>query len=96
MAYQEWHWRVFNVLVRLFGAMSVGAGVAFGFSSVYAARNPASQFEMLTVSGSAAVDFAVVAAFCLAVGILVIRAPAYRPDVASEGGRRSWWTGEPR
>jgi hypothetical protein len=98
MSYEKWHWRFVNMLARTFGLMSICAGLVFGASSVLSAQHPSAQEDALTLSGSAAVDFGIVAIFCLAIGALFVKIPAYRPDVTSQdrAGSRSWWTGEPK
>jgi hypothetical protein len=95
---EMWHWRLFNVFARALGLMSVCAGIAFGASSVFYARHPEVHKGVQTLSGNAAVDSGLVGAFCVAIGILFVKVPAYRPDVPRQDkvASRSWWTGEPK
>ena len=97
MSYETWHWRILNVLARMFGIMALCAGLAFGASSLSSVRDPDARESVLTLSGNLALDFGLASAFLFTVGVLFIKAPAYRPDVAKQGTARSrsWWTGEP-
>ena len=98
VSYEKWHWRLFNVLARAFGLMSIFAGLAFVASAVFYALHPDDAGNVRTLSGSAALEFTVGAAFCLAMGILFLKVRPYRPDISSQETltSRSWWTGEPR
>lgn len=98
MTYEQWHWRTFNVFARIFGLASICAGVVFGAWAILSALSGDSREDVVTISGSVAIDSAVVSLFALVMGILVTRAPAYRPDLKDSEAPAShaWWTGEPR
>ena len=95
--YAAVHFRVVNVLARLFGLLALigGAGsVAWG---LYYFLRPDLPNPGATVSGSFAVDHLVIGVFCWIVAGAFLAVRPYRPDVtARAGARRSWWTGEPR
>jgi hypothetical protein len=88
MSYEEWHWRLFNVLARAFGLLSVCAGVAFAATFVFSSWRPDAEERVLTVSGAPGIDFAFAAAFCLVMGVLFVMVQPYRPDVSGEDASR--------
>ncbi|MDR7151979.1 hypothetical protein J2W49_003955 [Hydrogenophaga palleronii] len=98
------HWRIVNVLARLFGVMNVGVGAAFTVNAVLFLRHPETAQNVSSIGGNASAEFAVVAVFCLTVGALFLAVKPYRPDLQvgvrplSDGASRklSWLTGEPR
>lgn len=97
------HWRLVNILARIFGIMGYVAGAAFAVSAVRYWQNPVEAAKIPTASGHVVAETAIVAAFCLVVAVLFTIVKPYRPDLRvkgerseTESARRSWWTGEPR
>ena len=89
MSYATRHWRIFNVLARVFGLGSIFTGFIAAASGVSAALHPPAPNELGVVGCS------VMAAFLLTIGVLFLRVRPYRPDVMSQEAS-SWWTGEPK
>jgi len=89
------HWRVVNVLARIFGLLAIAAGLAFGGWAMRFFLRPELPTQVATVSGSVVVDYAVIGVFCLLIGSAFIAVRPYRPDL-TQGSERSWWTGEQR
>src|SRR5687767_2333136 len=95
--YAALHFRVFNVLGRLFGLLAVVGGAGSAAWGLYYSLHPDLPTPGAAVSGSFAVDHLVIGAFCLIIGGAVLGVRPYRPDLTvSAGARRSWWTGEPK
>ena len=105
MSYETWHWRVYNVLRRLF---SLGF-VAFGIASWVGA---ASEVLMPTPGNGPPIVWFAIGVVMLLVGLALCRRPTFRPDLGDPygwermfgkseqedlhaGRRRSWWTGDP-
>jgi len=98
------HWRLVNILLRLFGIMGYVAGVAFAVWAVRYWQNPVEAASIPTVSGHVVGETATVGGFCLVIAMLfTIVIKPYRPDLRVKSGRNeiegtkcSWWTGEPK
>jgi hypothetical protein len=88
------HWRVVNVLARVFRLVAIATGLGFGAWATRLLLHPELPYSELTVSGGVVLDYAVVGAFCVLIGFAFVTVRPYRPDVAP-GGQCSWWTGEP-
>lgn len=103
MAYSTLHWRIVNIMARLFGLMAFGAAIAFAISAARYWANPHLADRIPSASGSAFGDAVGVMIFSLVVGVLFSIVDTFRPDLDrsaiknDSGGRqkRSWWTGEP-
>lgn len=113
MAVSSWylrlHWRLFSVMVRLFGVTAFICGAAFLLWGVYQAFDPRAAEGIETGGLPASAINMVLGSFSLAVGTAVLRAQPYRPDLGdaawtfraakpadAAARRRNWWTGEPR
>ena len=107
-SYARFHFRLFNVLARVFGLMAVlfaaGGAVAGINHTVYP---PTEYIETLGLPVGL-MDF-LVSVFFATIGILILRARPYRPDLGDGARvlpptkfgetteqRRTWWTGELR
>ena len=95
------HWKLVNIMARLFGLMAFVAGVVFLATAALYWHDPQHATRISTASGSAVGDSVGVSIFCLVVGTLFVLVEHYRPDLmagksASPHQTRSWWTGSPR
>jgi hypothetical protein len=98
------HWRLLNMLLRLFGIMGYVAAAAFAFWAVHYWQNPVEAASIRTVSGHVVGETAMVSGLCCVIALLfTIVIKPYRPDLRVRDGRneleptkRSWWTGEPK
>ena len=107
-SYERFHFRLFNVLARLFGLMAVLAAVNGAVAGIYHTVYPPTEYIETLGLPEGLMDF-LVSVFFATIGILILRVKPYRPDlgdgawtllVGKSGEtteqRRSWWTGEPR
>jgi hypothetical protein len=95
------HWKLMNIMARLFGVMAFVGGLAFLATAALYWHDPQQAARVPTASGSAVGDSIGVAIFCLVVGTLFVLVDPYRPDLgtgksALRRQERSWWTGSPR
>ncbi len=103
MSYTTFHWRVLNILARLFGLVSLLAGLGFAAWGVYFLIQPEAAGPRDTLGFSPSFRYFVGAFFCLVIGFHFLRGKVHRPDLAKENATkpgasekaRSWWTGEP-
>ena len=103
MSYTTFHWRVLNILARLFGLVSLLAGLGFAAWGVYFLIQPEAAGPRDMLGFSPSFRYFVGAFFCLVIGFHFLRGKAHRPDLAKEDAikpgasekARSWWTGEP-
>jgi hypothetical protein len=94
MSYSRWHWRIFNVVARLWGIGFLLAGL-LGLPQVLFFKSPPPSDDGLVLA---------VSLFAVVVGVLVIRVRPYRPDLDGYASafkstyerQRTWWTGEPK
>jgi hypothetical protein len=99
------YWRVFNVLVRTLGLVAVVSGAVF---TVLGAMR-ISQLGLLETEGSPPLVLLVIGLVVAGLGVAILRAPTYRPDLGDASWRfdpfgsksqrsaalkRSWWTGD--
>ena len=95
MSYASWHWRMFNILARLFGLLACVGGLV-GLVSVFI------EFGAHQFPASASWLGLALILFVLAMGIAFLLVRPYRPDLeqGAIGGPQSssvnWWTGEPK
>jgi hypothetical protein len=75
------HWRFVNILMRLFGIMAAFVGLGALATALQYWRNPAATGGIATLTGSAALDAAMMGALSLAIGAFVLRRKAVRPDL---------------
>ena len=105
MSYEVWHWRLYNVLLRLLSLGVVAVGIASCVGGI-------AEILMPTYGNpSPLVGFAIGLGL-LAVGLALCRLRAFRPDLGDgpawivklvgyeprqddRVGHRSWWTGDP-
>ena len=100
MSYSEFHWRMVNIMARLFGLMSLFASLVFAYSAALYWLHPEDSASIPSASGSAFADAVGVAIFAGIIGVLFVCVKPFRPDLqfitARVGGRRGWWTGQPK
>jgi len=92
MSYTTFHWRTFNLLLRIMGILWVLGGVGFILWSIYFLFEPAPPNANYLVGP--AVDYAVVGTFVIVVGVLCLKLEPYRPDLGAVEGPYRWWTGD--
>jgi hypothetical protein len=78
-SYARFHWRLFNVLARLFGIMALLVGAGFCAWGVYFAIDPGAAQGVETAGIPAGVLYVIVGAFSAAIGTPVLRIRPYRP-----------------
>jgi hypothetical protein len=100
-----WYWRVFNILVRTMGLVSLGFGLVFtvlgGFRIL--------QLGLMLREGAPPLVTLSMGLLLVGLGIAILRSPSYRPDLGdvswrfdptgarsrdSAAAKRSWWTGD--
>ena len=105
MSYEAWHWRVYNVLRRLFslGVVAVGVG---------SCASAASQLLMPTPGDGSPTAWFAIGVVLVVAGVALCRLRSFRPDLGDAywwerifgspetvdrqpTGHRSWWTGDP-
>jgi hypothetical protein len=87
MSYATWHWRVFNVVARLFGVLACLVALVFLLTALV---------EVWTHRLAVSPLWFGIGAICLfPMGVAFLRVRPYRPDVKSDD-RAGWWTGEPK
>lgn len=75
------HWRVFNVMSRVFGLMALITGLAgFGWA-IYFALQPDAAREVEAGGLSPVVTSAILGSFGTAIGLLLLTRRPYRPDL---------------
>ena len=94
MSYSEFHWRMVNIMARLFGLMSLFASLVFAYSAVLYWLHPEDSASIPSASGSAFADAVGVAIFAGIIGVLFVRVKPFRPDLPiitarADGGRAS-------
>ena len=107
--YSRFHWRLFNILIRVFGIVAVLFGVSSVVAGTYYAVYPSAAEGMETLGLPASALSVLVGILCGAIGVSVLRVSPYRPDLGdaawtfsvhtgqkSGNQPRSWWTGEPK
>jgi hypothetical protein len=72
MSYSELHWRVVNILARLFGLMGLLVGSVFIWQGVHFIMSPLDAARINTLTGNAGIEFIIVGCFAVAVGALVM------------------------
>ena len=102
MSYSEFHWRLVNIMARLFGLMSLFASLGCAYSAVLLWLHPEDSASIPSASGSAFADAVGVAIIAGIIGVLFVfvRVKPFRPDLpfitSRAEGRRGWWTGQPK
>ena len=93
MAYSTLHWRIVNIMARLFGLMAFGAAVAFAISAARYWANPHLADSIPSASGSAFGDAFGVMIFSLVVGVLFSIVDTFRPDLdrSAINARNAFW-----
>ena len=94
MSYATFHWRMFNVSMRLVGMWFVLGGAGFLARALVYKFAPASA-GIPTLSGSPAVDFAAAGLIALVIGVVSLKVRPYRPDLSKSAARLNWWNGDP-
>ena len=106
MSYEAWHWRTWNISLRIFGLMALLAGVVFFATAVLEALG-----RMSPWFGDEAWAFALLGIIVFLVGAGLCRRRVSRPDLGDvswvagkaagydyDGSKaprpRTWWTGE--
>ena len=97
------YWRVFNVLVRALGLVALVSGAVFTVMGVLRIL----QLGLLRSEGSPPLIILLVGLIVAWLGVSILRAPTYRPDLGDASWRfepfgakrsgsagRSWWTGD--
>lgn len=103
MSYTTIHWRVLNILARLFGLLSALIGLGFALWGLYFLIQPEAAGPRDTLGFSPSFRYFVGAFFCVVIGFHFLRGKAHRPDLAEQNKAKpgatkqvgSWWTGEP-
>jgi len=80
MNFQSIHLKLFNLLVRAFGWMSLFCGTGFLFWAYTYYHHPEKTVNVATVSGYAWVDAIGVAGFCFVIGPLVLMVKPFKPE----------------
>ena len=78
-SYARFHWRLFNVLARVFGLMAVLFAVSSGVAGGYYIYSRAAE-GIETAGLPASLLYFLVAVLCATIGIGVLRVRPYRPD----------------
>jgi hypothetical protein len=96
---------VFNVLVRALGLVAVVSGAVFTLLGAMRIR----QLGLLETEGSPPLVLLIIGLVVAGLGVAILRAPTYRPDLGDASWRfdptgvktqklaaakRSWWTGD--
>jgi hypothetical protein len=99
--------RVFNLLVRVLGLVALVSGAVFTVLGVLRIL----QLGLLRTEGSPPLVILLVGLLVAVLGLAILRAPIYRPDLGDASWRfdpfgtksrltappgRSWWTGDRR
>ena len=99
------YWRVFNILVRTLGLVAVVGGAVFTVLGVMRIL----QLGLLQTEGSPPLVLLIIGLVVAWLGVAILRAPTYRPDLGdvswrfdppgaktprSGAAKRSWWTGD--
>ena len=109
--FQREYWRLFNVMVRVFGIAAMLAAITFMAWAVYFALVAEAYKGVASAELAASWFYAAVGGLPMLLGIAVLRTTPYRPDLGdpawtplrrdhASGSNvkrrgRSWWTGEP-
>jgi hypothetical protein len=104
-SWQTGYWRLYNVLVRALGAVALVAGTGFicwGAFRIF-------QLGLQTSEGTPGLMLLLVGLISAGLGVTILGAPTYRPDVGDPAwqfdplgsksrqaptAKRSWWTGD--
>jgi hypothetical protein len=99
------YWRVYNILVRAFGATAVVSGLAFVVWGILRLQ----QMGLQPADGTPGLVLLLVGLLSAGLGAGILGVPTYRPDLGdpawqfdpfgAKGARspaikRSWWTGD--
>jgi uncharacterized membrane protein len=75
------HWKLLNIMMRLFGIMMFSVGIGAMGTAVEYSRTPETTVGISTLSDSAALDAGLVSIFCLSIGAFVLTCKTVRPDL---------------
>ena len=105
------YWRAYNVLRRFVGLWFAVLGTAMALEGVWWALRPESFPAEPATSLAERLAVAAAGAVAAAIGVAVLRAPSFRPDLGdvlwiaapqewraqrAHRRERAWWTGDPR
>jgi hypothetical protein len=101
--YQSVHWSAFNVFIRMFALLAMLVSLTFLAWSIVLFRDPIAAGSVQTVGISPGLLFLTGGLLSAAVGVFLLRAKPYRPDLgdstwslsrtSTTKADRSWWTG---
>ena len=92
MSYATFHWRMFNISMRVVGIGWLIGGFGFVWASIQEYLNPLPTTGNFFVSPT--VDSAVIGIVVCLSAVLMLRAGPYRPDLPPASGTVKWWTGD--
>ncbi len=109
-SYLRFHWRLFNVLARLFGIMTVCVGAVFVAAGVYFFAEPNAAKGIETGELPANWLYLISGVVVVGIGVGALGIQPFRPDLGDaawttgwkrrgptdRGTLRSWWTGNPK
>jgi hypothetical protein len=99
------HWRRFTIFIRLLGVLAMAVGVVMAVGGLdHLLRGGAGSSDGTPVSRADAIAIAFAGLFGAVVGMALLRARPYRPDLGDHAfgqpsaeqvhQRRNWWTGD--
>lgn len=99
MKYETLHWCAFNIMIRLFGFITLLAALAFLYAAFVQFTGTAVSASNINAPGNL-----LVSAFLLIGGIAFLTVAPYRPDLRLEKidctnatkSEAGWWTGNPK